>query len=120
MVLEDNIAIENPHNVEIFWPLSIFDELVSKSNKILLVFANTKGERKTPNEEFHFVEAYLLADMNRDKFVKAIAEDMLKIDIRIGVYGSGRSVGKYHDHGTGFRVNKRSFLELFDTYRQLI
>ncbi len=45
---------------DFFYPISIFqDVLVSKSNKILLVFAKTKGERKTINEKFHFTEAYL-------------------------------------------------------------
>jgi len=121
MVLRDSIAIENPYSVEVYWPVSIFDDvLVSKSNKILLVFANTKGERKTSKECFNFCEAYLLSNLNKEKFQKAISKDKLKIDFRIGVYRSGPSIGRYHDHGTGFRINKRDFLELFDSYEQLI
>jgi len=118
---DGKLILENKQKIECFYPISIFqDVLVSKSNKILLVFAKTKGERKTINEQFHFAEAYLLSDLNIGKFKKAIQQDKLKVDIRIGAYRSGRNKGKYHDHGTGFRINKRDFLLLFDKYKQLI
>jgi len=118
---DSRLILENKNNIECYYPISIFqDVLMSKSNKILLVFAETKGERKTINEQFHFVEAYLLSDLNINKFKTAVQEDKLKVDIRIGVYRSGKNKGKYHDHGTGFRINKRDFLLLFDKYNQLI
>lgn len=28
------------------------------------------------------------------------------LDIRIGAYRQGSSMGKTHDHGSGFRINK--------------
>ena len=84
------------------------------------MFAETSGERKTASEKFHYIEAYLLSGLNINKFTTAIQNDKLKIDIRIGVYRSGKSAGKYHDHGTGFRIDKRNFLELFDNYEKLI
>jgi len=115
------LKLENTAGIEAYWPISTFDEvLVSKSNKILLVFAETSGERKTASEKFHYIEAYLLSNLNIGKFATAIQNDKLKIDIRIGVYRSGKSAGKYHDHGTGFRIDKRNFLELFDGYERLI
>lgn len=117
----DILELENRAGIKVYWPISVFnDVLVSKSNKILLVFAETSGERKTKSEKFHFVEAYLLSGLNIDKFSKAIEDDKLKVDIRIGVYRSGINAGKYHDHGTGFRIDKRNFLELFDRFEQLI
>jgi hypothetical protein len=117
----DNLVLENPQNITAYWPISIFDDtLKSKSNKILLVFAETKGERITVNEQFHYTEAYLLSNMNRNKFLSAIANDKLKVDIRIGVYRSGSSAGQYHDHGTGFRINKADFLQLFDSYESIL
>ncbi len=120
--LDDGILrLENAAGIEAYWPISTFDDvLVSKSNKILLVFAETSGERKTASEKFHYIEAYLLSGLNINKFTTAIQNDKLKIDIRIGVYRSGKSAGKYHDHGTGFRIDKRNFLELFDNYEKLI
>lgn len=118
---KNKLLLENKEGINCYWPISMFqDVLVSKSNKILLVFAETKGERKTLNEQFHFIEAYLLSGLDINKFKKAIENDMLKVDIRIGVYRTGNNEGKYHDHGTGFRINKRDFLKLFDQYKQLI
>lgn len=118
---QDRLVLKNKANILVYWPVSIFNDVLKvKSDKILLVFAETKGERKTKNEKFHFVEAYLLSDLNINKFELAVKKNKLKIDIRIGVYRSGKNKGKYHDHGTGFRINKRDFLHLFDNFAQII
>ncbi|MFH1904253.1 MAG: MvaI/BcnI family restriction endonuclease [bacterium] len=121
VVLNDRLELKNSDNIEAYWPITVFDDVLkSKSDRILLVFAETEGKRKTKNEKFRFAEAYLLSNLNINKFKKAIEEDKLKIDIRIGAYRSGSKKGKYHDHGTGFRINKRDFLHLYDNFQQLI
>lgn len=122
VVFEDEkLVLKNKSKIEAYWPISIFDDVLkAKSDKILLAFAETKGKRKTKNEKFHFTEAYLLSNLNINKFKSAVESDKLKIDIRIGVYRSGKNKGKYHDHGTGFRINKRDFLHLFDNFNQII
>lgn len=118
---KDKLILKNKNNIEAYWPVSIFDDVLkAKSDKILLVFAETKGERKTPNEKFHYTEAYLLSNLNIKKFKTSIQKDKLKIDIRIGMFRSGKNKGKYHDHGTGFRINKRDFLHLFDSFEKII
>lgn len=117
----DRLVLKNKSNIVAYWPISIFDDVLkAKLDKILLAFAETKGERKTKNEKFHFTEAYLLSNININKFKSAVESDKLKIDIRIGAYRSGKNKGKYHDHGTGFRINKRDFLHLFDNFTQII
>ncbi len=117
----DKLVLKNKKKIEAHWPVSIFDDVLrAKSNTILLAFAETKGERKTSGEKFHFIEAYLLSNLNVGKFKTAVENNKLKIDIRIGVYRSGKNKGKYHDHGTGFRINKRDFLHLFDIFKQII
>ncbi len=118
---DDKLILKNSHGIVAHWPISIFEEILkSKSDKILLVFADTKGEKKSVNEEFHYVEAYLLSGLNIKKFQEAIETDKLKIDIRIGAFRSGAKKGKYHDHGTGFRINKKDFLSIFDNYKQVM
>ena len=117
----EKLVLKNKSKIVAYWPISIFDDVLkAKSDKILLAFAETKGERKTKNEKFHFTEAYLLSNLNINKFKSAVESDKLKIDIRIGVYRSGKNKGKYHDHGTGFRISKRNFLHLFDNFTQII
>lgn len=118
---DDKLVLENAENIEAYWPLIIFDDVLkSKSDNVALVFADTKGGRGTKGEYFHFTEAYLLSGLNREKFRSAIKSGKLKVDIRIGFYRSGENAGKYHDHGTGFRIFKRDLLKLFDQYRQLL
>ena len=121
VLTQNRLELRNKRNIEAFWPIAIFDEVLkSKSDKILLVFAETEGERKLRTEKFRFTEAYLLSDLNIDKFQKAIENDKLKVDIRIGVYRIGDLKGKYHDHGTGFRIHRRDFPHLYDNFEQLI
>ncbi|MBL7198043.1 MAG: glycosyl hydrolase [Candidatus Omnitrophica bacterium] len=122
LILErDRLILKNKKNIEAYWPISIFGNVLkSKSDKILLVFAETKGERKTKSEQFRFIGAYLLSDLSINKFKNAIKNNKLKVDIRIGIYRSGKLKGKYHDHGTGFRINKRDFPYLYDDYKRLI
>ncbi len=118
---KEKLLLKNRYKINAYWPISVFDDVLKvKSDKILFVLAETKGERKSPKEKFHYVESYLLSDLNINKFKSAIEKDKLKIDIRIGVYRSGKNKGKYHDHGTGFRINKRDFLHLFDSFEKLI
>ena len=122
VIFERNkLVLKNKYNIEIYWPVSIFDKVLkAKSNNILLVLAETKGKGKSPNEKFHYIEAYLLSNLNIKKFKSAVKTNKLKIDIRIGVFRSGKNKGKYHDHGTGFRINKRDFLHLFDNFEKVL
>jgi hypothetical protein len=118
---KDKLVLKNKYKIEAYWPVSIFDEVLkAKSDNMLLVFAETKGKGKSPNEKFHYIEAYLLSNLNIKKFKSAVEGNKLKIDIRIGMYRTGKNKGKYHDHGTGFRINKRDFLHLFDNFEKII
>lgn len=120
-IANDRLIIENTYNIEAYWPLSIFDTILkSKSNKILLVYAETRGRKNSEEEMFHYTEAHLLSNLSRDKFITAIRTDKLKVDLRIGVYRSGVKKGQRHDHGTGFRINSRDFLTLYDQYEQIL
>jgi len=121
LLTNEKLILDNINKIEAYWPITIFDDVLkSKSDRILLVFAETKGKRKTVSEHFHYIEAHLLSGLNFAKFKAAIENDKLKIDIRIGVFKSGKYKGKYHDHGTGFRISKGDFLQLFDDYQQII
>lgn len=121
VIRNDKLELQNRENIEAYWPITIFDDVLkSKSDKIVLVFAETEGEKGREDEKFHFIEAHLLSNLNINKFKNAIEEDKLKIDIRIGFFKSGKREGKYHDHGTGFRINKRDILYLYDNFKQLI
>lgn len=121
VVEDDKLILHNKQKIEAFWPIATFDDVLRfKVNSVLLVLADTKGERKTEKEHFHYKEAFLLSNLDRTKFNLAIKEDWLKVDIRIGCYRSGIQKGKYHDHGTAFRINRTDYIHLFRDMEQPI
>ena len=117
----DRLLLKNKFGIKVYWPISIFEDVIkSKSNKIILVFAQTKGKRCTLSEHFHYIEAYILEGLDLKIFKMAVLNDRLKVDIRIGSYRKGKNKGKYHDHGTAFRIGKKDFLELFDSVKKIL
>lgn len=116
-----NLIIENPKNIEAYWIIDdLFTHLINKNKKTLLAYAKTSGKKNTLDEKFHFIEAYLLSGLSMKKFLSAIKDGKLKIDIRIGADKTGKKIGSYHDHGAGMRISKKDFLELFDEHITLI
>lgn len=115
------LVLENPQSIEAYWPLERLDDVLKKSSqKILLVLAETQGEFASANESFHYIEAYLLNGLNFLRLQQALNAGKLKVDIRIGADKTGKAAGKYHDHGTGFRISKNDFLQLFEKHIKLI
>lgn len=53
----------------------------------------------------------LLSGLTLDKMLTTIENGDLMIDIRIGVYASGKNKGKTHDHGTAFRIKLERLLQ---------
>lgn len=56
-------------------------------------------------EHFHYVNAYYLEGFDVNKLMECLKTGDIKIDLRIGIYTSGKMKGKRHDHGTGIRAN---------------
>ena len=46
--------------------------------------------------------------------IASLEDGELFIDIRIGVYSSGRNIGRTHDHGTAFRIKLDKLLTYGD------
>ena len=83
----------------------------TKCEHIAFINADTKVENG--KELFYFKEATLLKDLTFKKFIQFVKEGLIVYDIRIGVYGTGSSKGKTHDHGSGFRVLKNNIPKVF-------
>ncbi|HLB32499.1 MAG TPA: MvaI/BcnI family restriction endonuclease [Patescibacteria group bacterium] len=82
-------------------------------NGLILVLAENKKE--SGKELFRFSEAYLLKDIDVENLI-----EYSKYDIRLGVNGSGKLVGKPHDHGSAFRIFKKDLLKLFKTHKKIL
>ncbi len=88
------------------------NKIITKCSMIAYITAETKIVDNVEN--FHFNKAILLTGLTLEKFLEAIKKDLILFDIRIGVYRSGKSKGKSHDHGSGFRTKRRDLSNIFD------
>ena len=82
-------------------------------NGLILVRAQTKKIRG--HEYFHYKDAYVLKEIDPTKFLAHS-----KYDIRLGVYHSGKNIGKPHDHGSAFRLTEKSLPLLFKTHKKIL
>lgn len=99
-------------DIEAYYPFEQLRKIIeSKCKNIILIDAESKKEKGL--ELFKFNKAILLTGLTFEIFLNAIKEGKIKYDIRLGVYRSGKNLGKTHDHGSGFRVLKNNLDKVF-------
>ena len=97
---------------DIHWDFQTLQRATQKLKNLLLAFAETQTQN---NQKYHhFTKAQLYLNFNFDKFLTELQNGSIMFDIRIGVYNSGKSYGKTHDHGSGFRIKKENFHLLYN------
>lgn len=82
-----------------------------KLKDLFYVSAIRKFERK--DEYFFFDKAEIYTSPTLARFLELIDNGLIMFDIRIGSYKSGRSIGKIHDHGSGFRILEQNLKLLY-------
>ena len=92
-----------------YWNKEDFENSIKKKYKKSLLYVKADARGTGIDEEFHFNAAYLLEGFDFNKFSKSLKDGILKIDIRLGLYSDGR----FHDHGTGVRINPSLLDECF-------
>lgn len=102
---------------DIYWDFQTLQRATQKLKNLLLAFADTQ----TQNDQkyHHFTKAQLYLNFNFDKFLTELQNGSIMFDIRIGVYNSGKSYGKTHDHGSGFRIKKENFHLLYNNTKTI-
>ena len=99
---------------EIYWTYEVIQNILShKLEKLAFVIADNKDENGV--EYFHFKECHLFHGVCFNKFLYLLKNDHIQFDIRIGIYGEGKNMGKKHDHGSCFRIKKNMMKELFES-----
>ena len=101
-------------DINIYYDYSILESIILKKLGIV-AFILTKNKKINGEEFFHFDECFIYYKCKFQKLLSLIEDDKIQYDIRIGSYKSGKNFGKIHDHGSGFRVKKENFSELFDS-----
>ncbi len=112
---EGRVYFKKGHKKIGYYDISFIKEKANEKigNGLILVLAENKKE--DGKEFFRFSEAYLLKDIDIENLI-----EYSKYDIRLGVYVSGKLLGKPHDHGSAFRIFKRDLLKLFKTHKKIL
>lgn len=83
-----------------------FDKIESKLKNKLKYIAYVTADEKRENGKtyFKYTDMKLITGLTLENFLKALENGDIMVDIRIGVYNTGKNKGKTHDHGTAFRI----------------
>lgn len=88
---------------KVYWDFTVLENaLKNKLHKIAILYGEEKDEKGKHYVKYN--KMIILEGLTLEKMLNAIECGDLFIDIRIGVYASGKNIGKTHDHGTGFRI----------------
>jgi len=103
----------------IYWT---FDELehIFQEKIRAIAYINAISKKENNKEFFKYSKCTILLHPCFEKFLWGIEKGIIQFDIRIGVYKSGKSKGKSHDHGSGFRISSKDFSSLFEIVEEII
>ena len=110
LLVKDNLGLIVSDNV--IWSFEDLNKAAQKLSSLIVVIA----EIKNVNEEifYHFNKATVYHNFVFNNFLNAIQNGDIMFDIRIGVYKTGKNIGKPHDHGSGFRVKRENVFKLYE------
>ena len=104
--LKTNKIVEN----DIYWSFKVLKTaLENKLKTIAILYGDEKVENG--HRYVRYTQMKLLTGLTLEKLIKCIENGELYIDIRLGVYLTGKNVGKTHDHGTAFRIKVEDLLK---------
>jgi len=110
---ENEIQLYHKDNYLSTWDLSLAK---SKIDKVILAFAETKGDLNSRNEQFHYIKAYLLDGIN--SLSDAIRSGAVVMDLCID-QPADNSKGA-HDRGPHIRIPVKKLNMLFKHVEQLL
>lgn len=100
-------------NDEAYYDYCILKNIVETKCKNI-AYISAKNRKHDGHEYFIFDKATMLSGLTYEKFMTLLREGIIKFDIRIGIYRSGKNLGKPHDHGSAFRISKQDLHKAFD------
>ena len=103
-------------NNDIYWSFTVLENAIKKKlNTIAILYGEESPDYSSNKWMVRYTQMSLIKQITLEQMLKSIEDGRLAIDIRIGVYASGKNVGKTHDHGTAFRMNLQDLLNLYGT-----
>lgn len=100
-----------------YWSYDLLKEKLIIKTKYLAIFT---AETKILNNEIYFkykkIEIYRLKDFSN--FINLLEDGIIRITFKISIFKTGKRKGQIHDHGTGFDINKKDFIKLYDLIKE--
>lgn len=93
-----------------YWSFDNIKKCLEHKLKYIAIVGADEKEENSKNY-FKFTNIMLITGITFDKFLEALENGDILVDIRIGVYNTGKNKGKTHDHGTGFRIKLDKLLK---------
>ena len=94
------------------WTYASLQKAMNKMKNLFVVSAQVK---KQEGETYYFFDkATCYFGLNFERFISVLSNGNIMFDIRIGVYKSGKNIGKPHDHGSGFRIKPEKISEFYN------
>lgn len=99
--------------LEVWWSFSVLEKALERKLKTIAIL---HGDEKVENGQrfVRYTKMDILTGLTLEKMIASLEYGELFIDIRIGVYSSGRNIGRTHDHGTAFRIKLDKLLTYGD------
>lgn len=121
---EDKLYLEHAEDgilEDVYWEKSQLKKAFNKKYPAQKMYhVQAESINQNGEESFHFTEAYSLENFSADKMLDGLISGDLEMDIRLGVYASGKRKGKPHDNGTAIRVSPNKLDDCFDTKKKLL
>jgi len=97
-----------------WYDYDVIRHVISKKMSILAFVSADSRSGSDGREEFRFTECKIFYGGTFKRFLALLNDGKIQYDIRIGSYKTpGKSYGKVHDHGSGFRISRVHLAELF-------
>lgn len=108
----DGILVDN----SVFWKFSVIGTAIKKKLKYIGIVSADSRINSEGVKQYNYREITLIEGLTVEGLVGALETGDLKVDVRVGIYRTGKKIGKTHDHGTAFRISLSNLL----TYSEVI
>lgn len=92
-----------------------FEDLNSIIYNKLQVLALIHGNKKIYNNTTYFKYCKIIFYKIKgfDKFIELIENGKIRVQLKVGIFKTGKRLGQIHDHGCSFEISKKDLDKLF-------
>ena len=109
-----DLQTDEVENFTCWYDYDVIRQVIAKKLNILAFVSADTRTGADGQEEFRYTECKLFYGGTFERFLALMNDGKIQYDIRIGSYKTpGKSYGKVHDHGSGFRIARGNLPDLF-------